>query len=1442
MDTGPDVNSQDFINLIKDELSDGYGFCPLIGSGISYASGIITGHEIRQYLLHVTFKRLKALEIDGNKSDINQESNQYNYNLEKYGWPEKPDSEQLKNATEWFQTKYDEALNIYKPESGNIRCFNEAPAYPDWIPRIQSSTSLSEDPTVSFQRRYDRADNKFDFLFTPRPGVSRHSNQYFIECALRATFDWRACLQFHSRLKIIDGLYTLENSADQSIIDSMNVLISKGKKPNLAHYTLAYLTMPLRIRKILTTNFDHLIEDTFYEISQPIDVYSVERNSRLPDALAVSQRLTMIKMHGSLHETRADYSLDEAPTSLEKSTFRNYFLPSRKHGYTGVTSHSIVLGYSFLDKRTLELIKFTLDSSKQIKIFYIGYNKQDLDSLYQIFEPEYHSRIIATQTKRLDLLLLDIFSSITFSLPPGGFTHQYTQYVAPAFKIKESQTPGTALGDIEYRIEVLKGDIERNCKNEESEIFINRLENSGTYLTSRVYYEIEKTTNINCHWFETDDYANPISLLIDVIKVLSIRKGIFHSEHFDHGINLNPEEDITNKKISELIKVTDLRLKIMGINTSGATIFINGRNIHGRHSKYDPVYQWKATYQNNLQALLEILHGVKINVVHSEYTSNRIDSHRQKSISLGIDPIEITEFQRLNPTYNEKLKIVQPTSDEHHKTSIDDKIEHISQEYRTYKDNNSAASTSYLRLIHSLTLFRESRNISSLFSPSIYTGPTILSESKSYYFEQQEVLNIVDNLIEKEIFYRKQGGYLWMKTTDKHYLNGIIRKKLTEEKIASPSSPLHFEIGEWYIRAFYSSNHIAPLISAIYHKISCFRELKPSDSDYPARKHENFAHLLICSLSSIIKIIKVSHKSKQFWLADTEASSNFSVSEVACGLGFNKSRPLDDDAIQDHINSKLGTLINVEYFDDIANKTKILIKQVFTQFSKLNSDDSNLNFKPETYQYQIPYTKTYDTHSAAYSPKWENPLNKKDNKSESYINQIHNTITSGRISLDFFANDPYFMYLGFKEFEVSLGLLFGRARYLTRLSRTMKCPIITGYSDANSPFHAAMLTIIRPSTKSLSSDDFNEIYQPAINTINEVKSLWEEIDEKASYYLDFLKVLDPVFFEKEQNFALRTLVHKAIANCKLGRFPLAHSLLNQASAIQFISNNSTTQDNQALIHLRRSELYMQESRNLKTNLLILEGIYKKLINHKKSTSDGARKSDIKSITDDIKKIQSSLDQTRLNEMLTKYSEDGDLNALRHYCTAEYEKAYRKHVSLLDNSSISLDAAESLLAGRSHSSKWWTRLYIERFSVISAYYINTDSSYAGTMNPSEFIKYNTKIGTAFRLKALDIDYLSSTFRKALAVTSSKDYLRIVLINAYILALKNIINYIDIEGDSETFKSHIDVSLLKRSLSDSLGIENEPTEQKVEKAMPSLADDENNLFRKNVVSICHHFLMD
>ena len=129
-----------------------------------------------------------------------------------------------------------------------------------------------------------------------------------------------------------------------------------------------------------------------------------------------------------------------------------------------------------------------------------------------------------------------------------------------------------------------------------------------------------------------------------------------------------------------------------------------------------------------------------------------------------------------------------------------------------------------------------------------------------------------------------------------------------------------------------------------------------------------------------------------------------------------------------------------------------------------------------------------------------------------------------------------------------------------------------------------------------------------------------------------------------------------------------------------------------------------------------------------------------------------------------------------------------------------------------------------------------------MNPSEFIKYNTKIGTAFRLKALDIDYLSSTFRKALAVTSSKDYLRIVLINAYILALKNIINYIDIEGDSETFKSHIDVSLLKRSLSDSLGIENEPTEQKVEKAMPSLADDENNLFRKNVVSICHHFLMD
>jgi hypothetical protein len=48
---GPrELNTQDFLAAKADEVKDGFGFVPLIGSGLSAPSGISTIKEFRDYL------------------------------------------------------------------------------------------------------------------------------------------------------------------------------------------------------------------------------------------------------------------------------------------------------------------------------------------------------------------------------------------------------------------------------------------------------------------------------------------------------------------------------------------------------------------------------------------------------------------------------------------------------------------------------------------------------------------------------------------------------------------------------------------------------------------------------------------------------------------------------------------------------------------------------------------------------------------------------------------------------------------------------------------------------------------------------------------------------------------------------------------------------------------------------------------------------------------------------------------------------------------------------------------------------------------------------------------------------------------------------------------------------------------------------------------------
>jgi len=280
---------------------------------------------------------------------------------------------------------------------------------------------------LSRQRPTDFTDEAFskEDVFSPLEGVSRFSRNYIVETAIRSLYDWRMALHFISRLKKAGDLFLLDDQSDHFVIDSFNIFITQGRKPCLAHQMVSFLARPLRIRKLLTTNFDTLLEEAFGSLDIPLQVFPIEINSRLPDPNSVSLKKSIIKLHGSLHETRADFSLDSSPDSRDKDVFLRYLCPHMDEGPSALPNHLLVMGTSLPDKRNIELIKYVCDISRNFKIFVIAFNAQTIRQIQESFGREYSDHLIFTKSSLLDLALYEIYQKFTYSLPPSGFKFEY---------------------------------------------------------------------------------------------------------------------------------------------------------------------------------------------------------------------------------------------------------------------------------------------------------------------------------------------------------------------------------------------------------------------------------------------------------------------------------------------------------------------------------------------------------------------------------------------------------------------------------------------------------------------------------------------------------------------------------------------------------------------------------------------------------------------------------------------------------------------------------------------------------------------------------------------------------------------------------------------------------------------------------------------------------
>lgn len=452
--------SIDMIEAIRRELNKGYSFIPLVGSGISAASGILMGEEFTNFLAWVSYRVIADTDEQKERWDLRSK-----------GWPRYPNSSEVQQARSWIYKKFKEIcgeLQYFPYPKGNHDADYEN------FPFVQSvlSVDLPEVPgatpnhslfasshmhtssngvSSSFARPLVPQVIKHDDYFgdddqirrslallakdvTPRDmagnsSMSTTSTAYAIQRGIRSLYDWKATLQFLSEAVVGVENHLSIGPVTQWLIDSFNIHITRGKKGNLGHKMLCHLTQPMRVSTILTTNFDSLLQGTLKELKHPFEILTVGINGSLPDPSTVRAQDSIIKLHGGMLDTRADFTLNETPAIEEKERFAGYFDDAKANCKT-IPSHMMAIGFSGRDNRIVQFIKFVLEKNRTTKIFWICHNENDRKRVQNLFgEKQFRCRIFTYVTPRPDLLLYELFQELTFSLPGGGFAYQFSHRI-----------------------------------------------------------------------------------------------------------------------------------------------------------------------------------------------------------------------------------------------------------------------------------------------------------------------------------------------------------------------------------------------------------------------------------------------------------------------------------------------------------------------------------------------------------------------------------------------------------------------------------------------------------------------------------------------------------------------------------------------------------------------------------------------------------------------------------------------------------------------------------------------------------------------------------------------------------------------------------------------------------------------------------------------------
>lgn len=330
----------DLANTIRDAWYEGRSIIPLVGAGLSVDSGMPALQSIVRYVAKLQVYLDKKLYLPQNHADVmlpdlagRFQKSPWEF-LRAFGWPDR------------FQLNFDvrrglQRLSSAVPERGMMTA-EIGIALDKFAKQINpGGTWRLEDFAIAVDAHFGPKNSHGD----ADPKRLAKSSAGFEKWMSVDSFLYQVSADWKPLLREITG-------HKQELIDALFGRLARHRRPGLSHQFLAHLCNLLRIRTILTFNFDPLIETALNEEHLRNRVFAMEHGTQLPSLSLLDDAISVIKMHGGTHNILVDERVDYRVSPEYRRSFSNL---------VGDNPLLIVLGCSGNDRRLRELVQGVIE-------------------------------------------------------------------------------------------------------------------------------------------------------------------------------------------------------------------------------------------------------------------------------------------------------------------------------------------------------------------------------------------------------------------------------------------------------------------------------------------------------------------------------------------------------------------------------------------------------------------------------------------------------------------------------------------------------------------------------------------------------------------------------------------------------------------------------------------------------------------------------------------------------------------------------------------------------------------------------------------------------------------------------------------------------------------------------------------------------------------------